>query len=181
MITPIVAAALLSVVSNVTDRVTVERTERISKGEAVRVYEEAVADVAKKRLKPDGEGAMREIEDLENRLPRLKGMAEIEKKASRESPKVRRDAAFCEVFAPVLLLSQEETRIWVNHLSQPGADLEKIDAQLYKKTSSLEFEDKLSVELSKYGCGYTQYVFTYSSKGGLAKLRKAIKEKLSSL
>lgn len=181
MIAPIIAAALIAVASNITDRVTVERTARISKGEAVRIYEEAVADVAQKRLKPDGDGARREIEDLENRLPRLKGMAEIEKKASRETPAMRRDAAFCDAFAPLLLLTSDEARVYVKYLSKPGNKLEVIDEALYKKVNSLEFTDSLIVEMSKFGCGYTQYVFTYSSRRALVKMRKAIMQKLSSL
>lgn len=182
MIAALIASAVLSLVSNSVDRLTAERSDRIAAGEALKKYTNAVAEIEGMRLRANGDGSLREIEDLENRLPRLKGMAEIEKKAARENQKMRRDAAFCDAYAPILLLSPEEIRTFVRYVSvKDKTDLEKIDAALFKKTSSASFIDSLAVEMSRFGCGYTQYVFTYTTRKSLVNLRRHLVSILSAL
>ena len=39
----------------------------------------------------------------------------------------------------------------------------------------------MEAALAKYGCGYTQFVFTYGSEKKLKKLRRALEKRLAAL
>lgn len=177
----ILAVSLLTTVSNVTDRVTAERTARLAKGHAISDYEHHMAAIEHHRTHSTGGGELSELADMEHAVPRLKGMAEIERQGKAESPEVRRMAAFCDAFAPVLVLSDEETRRFVDHLAKPGEDLAKTDKALADRLNAAGFHAEVGTALAKYGCGYTQFVFTYGSEKKLKKLRRAIEKRLAAL
>ena len=81
----IAALSLMTSVSNVTDRVAAERTARLEKREAIQHYEGTVAGIEARKRKPDGDGLLQEIHDMETSLPRLKVMADIETKGLAEA------------------------------------------------------------------------------------------------
>ncbi len=175
------AEPLSATVDAVTDRVTAERREKAAKGAAVKQYEDALAELENMKAHANGDGALREIDDTTRNLPRLKALADIERKAALETEEVSRKVAFCETFCPVLVLDDAEALAWIQHLAKPGDDLEKSNKDLYRKTISTEFEDKLAVAIAKYGCGFTQYVFTYASKKNVEKLQSAIRRRIAKL
>ena len=174
----IAALSLMTAVSNVTDRATVQRTERLERRESIRTYEKAVLELEELRRHPDGDGLQRGIEDLETSLPRLKGMADIEAKGLAETADERRAIAFCDVFCPILALDDDEALRYIRHLEKPDEDFEKSDKPLYDKVMSNAFHDSLAVMIARYGCSYTQYVFTYGTMRNVEKLRKAIQRRL---
>ena len=177
----ILAVSLLTTVSNVTDRVTAERTARLEKGHAISDYEHHMAAIEHHRTHSTGGGELSELADMEHAVPRLKGMAEIERQGKAESPEVRRMAAFCDTFAPVLVLSDDETRRFVDHLAKPDEDLAKTDKALADRLNAAGFHAEVGTAIAKYGCGYTQFVFTYGSEKKLKKLRRAIEKRLAAL
>lgn len=177
----ILAVSLLTTVSNVTDRVTAERTKRLAKGHAISDYESHMAAIEHHRTHSTGGGELSELADMEHAVPRLKGMAEIERQGKAESPEVRRMAAFCDTFAPALVLSDDEARRFVAHLAKPGEDLAKTDKALADRLNAAGFHAEVGTALAKYGCGYTQFIFTYPSDKKLKKLRRAIEKRLAAL
>ena len=177
----IAAISLLTTVSNITDRVAAERTAKLERREAIRHYEGTVAGIEERKRKPDGDGLLQEIHDMETSLPRLKVMADIETKGLAETPEQRRDVAFCDVFCPILVLDDAEALRYVAHLEKPEEDLAKTDKTLFDKVSSNEFNDALAVAIVRYGCSYTQYVFTYGTMRNVEKLRKAVQRKLDKI
>lgn len=177
----ILSAALLTTVSNVTDRVTAERTERLAKGHAVADYEKHMASIRRHRERATGGGELSELADMEHAVPRLQGMAELERQGQAETPELRRAAAFCDTFAPVLVLSDDEARRFVAHQAKPEEDLAKADKALSERLTAAGFPAEVGAALAKYGCGYTQFVFTYPSDKKLKKLRKAIEKRLAAL
>ena len=177
----ILAVSLLTTVSNVTDRVTAERTARLEKGHAISDYERHMASIEHHRTHSTGGGELSELADMEHAVPRLKGMAEIERQGKAESPELRRMAAFCDTFASALVLSDDETRRFVDHLAKPGEDLAKADKALADRLSAAGFHAEVGTAIAKYGCGYTQFVFTYGSEKKLKKLRRAIEKRLAAL
>ena len=177
----IAALSLMTSVSNVTDRVAAERTARLEKREAIQHYEGTVAGIEARRRKPDGDGLLQEIHDMETSLPRLKVMADIETKGLAETPEQRRDVAFCDAFCPLLALDDAEALSYIRHLEKPGEDLAKTDKALFDKVSSNAFQDALAVAIARHGCSYTQYVFTYGTLRNVEKLRKAILRRIKAL
>ena len=177
----ILAVSLLTTVSNVTDRVTAERAARLEKGHAVSDYEHHMAAIEHHRTHSTGGGELSELADMEHAVPRLKGMAEIERQGKAESPEVRRMAAFCDAFAPVLVLSDDEAKRFVDHLAKPGEDLAKADTALADRLNAAGFHAEVGTALAKFGCGYTQFVFTYGSEKKLKKLRRAIEKRITAL
>ena len=177
----ILAVSLLTTVSNVTDRVTAERTARLEKGHAISDYEHHMAAIEHHRTHSTGGGELSELADMEHAVPRLKGMAEIERQGKAESPELRRMAAFCDTFAPVLVLSDDEARRFVDHLAKPGEDLAKTDKALADRLNAAGFHAEVGTAIAKYGCGYTQFVFTYGSEKKLKKLRRAIEKRPAAL
>ena len=177
----IAALSLLAAVSNVTDRVAAERTARLERREAIRHYEGAVAEFNELKGKPAGDGLQQGIKDLESSLPRLKVMADIETRGLAETPELRRDVAFCDAFCPLLALGDDEALRYVRHLEKPGEDLGKADRALFDAVSSNAFHDALALAIARYGCSYTQYVFTYGTAHNVEKLRKAILRRLKAL
>ncbi len=177
----IAALSLMTAVSNVTDRAVAQRTERLERREAIRHYENTVAGIEERRRKPDGDGLLQEIHDMETSLPRLKVMADIETKGLAETPEQRRDVAFCDVFCPILALDDAEALRFIAHLEKPEDDLAKSDKALFDKISSNAFNDALAVAIARYGCSFTQYVFTYGTMRNVEKLRKAIVRKLKQI
>ncbi len=181
--TPIAIAAisLLTTISNITDRVVAERTAKLERREAIRHYESTVTGIEERRRKPDGDGLLQEIHDMETSLPRLKVMADIETKGLAETPEQRRDVAFCDVFCPLLALDDAEARSYIRHLEKPDEDFAKADKALFDKVSSNDFNDAVALAIARYGCSYTQYVFTYGTLRNVEKLRKAILRRLKAL
>ncbi len=177
----IAALSLMTAVSNVTDRAVAQRTERLERREAIHHYENTVAGIEERRRKPDGDGLLQEIHDMETSLPRLKVMADIETKGLAETPEQRRDVAFCDVFCPLLALDDAEALSYIRHLEKPGEDLAKTDKALFDKVSSNAFQDALAVAIARYGCSYTQYIFTYGTTRNVEKLRKAILRRIKAL
>ena len=177
----ILAVSLLTAVSNVTDRVTAERTERLEKGHAIADYEHHMASIEQHRAHSTGGGELSELADMEHAVPRLKGMAEIERQGRAETPELRRMAAFCDTFSPVLVLSDDETRRFVAHLAKQEVNLAKTDKALADRLDAADFQAEVGAALAKYGCGYTQYVFTYPSDKKLKKLSRAIEKRLTTI
>ena len=177
----IAALSLMTAVSNVTDRAVAQRTERLERREAIHHSENTVAGIEERRRKPDGDGLLQEIHDMETSLPRLKVMADIETKGLAETPEQRRDVAFCDVFCPILALDDAEALRFIAHLEKPEDDLAKSDKALFDKISSNAFNDALAVAIARYGCSFTQYVFTYGTMRNVEKLRKAIVRKLKQI
>ena len=177
----IAAISLLTTVSNITDRVAAERTAKLERREAIRHYEGTVAGIEARKRKPDGDGMLREIEDMETSLPRLKVMADIETKGLAETPEERRAVAFCDAFCPLLALDDDEAVRYIHHLEKPDEDLAKVDKALFDKVSSNDFNDAVALAIARNGCSYTQYVFTYGTLRNIEKLRKAILRRLKAL
>lgn len=177
----IAALSLMTAVSNVTDRAVAQRTERLERREAIHHYENTVAGIEERRRKPDGDGLLQEIHDMETSLPRLKVMADIETKGLAETPEERRDVAFCDAFCPILALDDGEALRYIRHLEKPEEDFAKTDKELFEKVSSNAFNDALAVALARTGCSYTQYVFTYGTMRNVEKLRKAILRRLKAV
>ena len=177
----IVVLAVSATVSNITDRVTAERTARLEKGHAIADYEHHMKSIADHRAHSTGGGELSELADMEHAVPRLKGMAEIERQGRAESAEARRAAAFCDAFGPVLVLTDDEAKRFVAHLAKPGEDLAKTDKPLADRIGAAGFHGEVAAAIAKYGCGYTQFVFTYPSEKRLKKLRKALEKRLAQI
>ena len=58
-------------------------------------------------------------------------------------------AAFCDTFAPALVLSDDETRRFVDHLAKPGEDLAKADKALADRLNAAGFHAEVGTAIEK--------------------------------
>lgn len=176
-----ILASILVTVSNITDRVTTERTAWLEEGALINEYERHMKSLEEHYKMGSGGGIESETKDMEHAVPRLKGLADIQIAGRAETPELRRAAAFVDTFSPILAMDDGEIKRFIAHLAKPDDDLGRSDKELFDKISGTGFQAQVATKLAKAGCGYTNRNFTYSSAKKLLKLAKQLEKRLAEI
>lgn len=134
--------------------------------------ERKIADL---RLRATSDAAQREVEDVSKNLIPLQRMAAIEAQAAKESDSLRELAAFCQVFAPVIVLPLPQVADYVAWKAS-GKNLEKSYPALYHEIATVRFKDNLEGALKQLGLGLVNDTVEYADARHLALLRDRIME-----
>jgi len=147
-----------------------------SKREAGARARELAASIEKMKAKGMTDDLQREINDIERGRSLYVRAAAMEEKAARETPEVFETAAFCQAFAPVLVLNSARVRDFIAWKAS-GKPLDAFP-DLSRALNAPTAEGRIAEELQVLGLGWPRSVLEYDDPtqlvGLMAKILSAL-------